>query len=106
MWSTDRSGTASAPAALPSGTASLPVRDCSGCSRGGARDGGVGVGGKQGDAPAFLDRRGGPDGARRVGAGAGRGARPAAVVAVAARRAAGTAAGSMLVRPLTAEMGP
>jgi hypothetical protein len=87
------------------GTASLPVRNWSGCSRGRARDGGVGVGGKREDAPAFLDRRGGPGGARRVGAGAGRGARPAAVVAVGARRAAGTAGGSKLVRPLTAEAG-
>jgi hypothetical protein len=106
VWSTDRSGTAGAPAALPPGTESLPVRDCSGCSRGRARDGDVGAGGKRGDATAFLDRRGGPGGARRVGAGAGRGARPAAVVAIGARRAAGTAAGSTLVRPLTAETGP
>ena len=58
--------------------------------KGRARDRGVSAAGKREDAPgALLDQRERPGGADRVGAGAGRGARPAAVLAVRARRTAG-----------------
>ena len=70
----------------------------------GAGDRGVGAGGQREDgAAAVVDRRGGPGRARRVGAGAG--ARSVTRSGSGSRwrtRCASTAAGSTLVRPLTA----